>query len=159
MFDPMVKANVAGAVVVLGGCAAAHIDPDDRDTTGAYNGVWIGSVGAPRAKRESLPGNWIMRCDWQPFEVTFRVIDGRIRFDDIEGKTPVSSEGAFRLDLSGGQAGMTGGTMSGNGRYVQSFSGTLAGDDPGGRYLQFVTSRGKGGCNAPLRLRRAGRGA
>ena len=100
--------------LLLGGCAAGHIDPADRDTTGAYDGVWTGSVTKPRARRETLPGNWYMNCGWQPFEITLTVIDGRLRLDNLEGTAPVSTKGAFRLDLGGGDTRMVGGVMPGS---------------------------------------------
>ena len=140
--------------LALGGCAAKHVDPADRDTSGAYDGVWIGEVDGPRAKREKLPGNWYMSCDWEPYEIALVVDDGRVQLGRLEGTTPVSTDGDFRIDVGQGAAGMSRGTMPGNGQFMTVFSGNLGGERPRGRYTQFITSIGANGCNAPIRFRR-----
>ena len=148
---------VAGAVLsllALGGCAAGHVDPTDRDTTGAYDGVWVGEVGGPRAKRASMGGNWYMSCDWEPYEIYLVVDDGRIQIGRLENKTPVSTDGDFRIDLDHGSAGERSTSQIGSAQYVTVFSGNLSGENPRGRYVQFIESVGASGCTAPIRLRR-----
>ena len=140
--------------LALGGCAAGHVNPADRDTSGAYDGVWIAEVGGPRAKREPLPNNWYMTCDWEPYELTFVVDDGRIQLGRLEERTPVSKDGDFRIDVAEGGGRMSNGTMPGNGKFVNIFSGNLAGEAPRGRYAQQLAQLGANGCNAPIRLRR-----
>ena len=147
-------ACAAASLYLLGGCAAGHVDPADRDTSGAYDGIWVGEVDEPRAKREVLAGNWYMSCDWEPHEVYLVVDDGRVQFGRLEGKTAVSSDGDFRIDLTSGDAGMNGGVMPGNAKYVSVFSGNLSGENPRGRYRQFIQAQGTNGCNAPIRFRR-----
>ena len=139
-------------VALLSGCAAKAVDPADRDTTGAYDGVWLGSVGGPRADQVDLPGNWVMQCGWEPFEIYMVVDDGRIQLGRMEIKTPVSTRGDFRLDINSGDAEMIGGIMSGNGQFVDVFSGNLSGTNPQGKYFQFVTSIGADGCSGPIQF-------
>ncbi len=147
-------ASVAWSVSLLAGCTTGHVDPADRDTTGAYDGVWIGEVEGPRASTEILPGNWEMNCEWEPFEVYLVVDDGRIQLGRLENKSPVSKGGNFRIDLDSGAAQMIGGIMSGNGSFVQVFAGNLSGDDPRGKYRQYIESLGTNGCNAKIRFTR-----
>ena len=56
--------------------------------------------------------------------------------------------------MTQGPARMTRGVMSGNGRYVQVFSGNLGEGELRGKYVQFVTSIGQNGCSAPIRFYR-----
>lgn len=147
--------SVTLSLAVLAGCATGHVDPADRDTTGAYDGVWIGSVAGPRASTVLLPGKWQMSCDWEAHEVYLTVDDGRVRLGKLEGKTPVSSKGDFRIDLSSGPAGMSSGIMSGTGEFVHIFSGNFSGSEPNGNYAQLITSIGTRGCSSVLQLRRA----
>lgn len=139
--------------LTLGGCAAGHVKTSDRDTTGTYDGVWVGTVGSPSARRVSLPGNWYMNCDWEPFEVYFVVEDGRMQIGKLEGKTPVSSSGRFRMDIAHGDSQMIGGIMSGNGKYVTIFSGKFSGDATG-KYQQVNTSIGTYGCTSKMQFHR-----
>lgn len=147
-------ATVALSISTLAGCAASHVDPADRDTTGAYDGVWIGEVAEPRSSTEILPGNWEMSCGWEPFEIYLVVDDGRIQLGRLENKSPVSKGGNFRIDLDSGEAGMIGGIMAGNGSFMEVFSGNLSGDDPRGKYRQYIESLGTNGCNAKIRFTR-----
>ena len=152
-----IKARLATAVLsvsILAGCAASHVDPADRDTTGAYDGVWIGKVDGPRALKEILPGNWQMNCGWEPFEIFLLVDDGRIQLGRLENKSPVSKNGDFRIDLSSGDAKMSNGIMPGNSDFMQVFSGNLSGDDPRGKYRQFIASISTHGCSAKIRFTR-----
>ena len=147
---PTTTAAAVLCALLLGGCATRHVDPADRDTTGAYDGEWIGEVAKPRATRENLAGQWYMTCDWEPFEVYLVVDDGRISVGRLEGRTPVSTEGRFRIDVAEDASGST---VPGNADFVQVFSGNLSGDELRGRYAQFIPSLGLNGCNAPIRFR------
>lgn len=152
-----IKTKLATAMLsvsILAGCAAGHVDPADRDTTGAYDGVWVGEVEGPRASKEILAGNWEMNCGWDPFEIYLIVDDGRIQLGRLENKSPVSKNGDFRIDLSSGDAKMSNGIMSGNSDFMQVFAGNLSGDDPRGKYRQFIASIGTNGCNAKIRFTR-----
>lgn len=147
-------ASTTFSLILLGGCATGHVDPSERDTTGAYDGIWVGSVDEPRASRELLPGNWYMNCEWEPHEVYLVVDDGRVQLGKLEGKTPVSKKGDFRIDVNSGAAGMQGGVMPGNPDFIQIFSGNLAGSDPRGKYMQLIGSMGGNGCSARIRFKR-----
>jgi len=138
----------------LSACTAGHVKPSDRDTSGTYDGVWIGTVNPPRAKREVLAGQWYMTCDWEKFEVYITVDDGMAQLGKLEGKTPVSKTGRFRVDVSSGPAGMQSGVMPGNSKFVEAFTGTLSEEKAGGKYIQFIPVHGTNGCNAPIQFRR-----
>lgn len=142
------------SVLLLTACAAGHVKPEDRDTTGAYDGVWVAEVGGPRATTVILPGNWRMSCDWEPYEVYIVIDDGRVQLGKIEGKSAISKGGQFRYDLASGDAGMRGGIMSGNSKFMQIFSGNLSGDDPKGVYRQYVASLHGEGCTSTIHFRR-----
>lgn len=141
---------------LLGGCASTPraTPSDERDTTGAYDGRWIGSVGAPRARVEQLPGQRRMLCEWEPFEVSLTVENGEARVGREEATTPVSAAGDFRLDIGGGEAEQRLGVMSGNDNAMDVFTGNLSGDEPRGRFLQLTSAVDGNGCNAPIRFRR-----
>lgn len=145
-------AILALAASFLTACSTGHIDPADRDTTGAYDGFWIGKVDKPRSSKVILPGNWEMSCSWEPFEIFLAVADGRAQLGRLENKSPVSKAGDFRIDIVSEDAGMVGGIMSGNGNFVQVFSGNLSGEDPRGVYKQYSESLGKNGCSAKIRF-------
>ena len=49
---------------------------------------------------------------------------------------------------------MSNGIMPGNSDFMQVFSGNLSGDDPRGKYRQFIASIGTHGCNAKIRFTR-----
>lgn len=155
--NTLMKLAVVGVVFSFSfvtGCATGNIDPADRDTTGNYDGVWIGTVAGPRADKEILPGNWTMSCEWKPFEIYLVVDDGRVQLGKLETKTPVSTKGLFRIALDSGAAGMTGGIISGNSRFLEIFSGNLSGGDPRGKYSQYISSLGGNGCSAKIKFRR-----
>ncbi len=95
-----------------------------------------------------------MNCEWEPFELYLTVDDGRVQVGKLEKRTPVSKKGAFRVDVVSGDAGMRGGVMSGNSKVVQVFSGNFDGNNPSGKYAQFITSLGTNGCSAKMRIRR-----
>ncbi len=101
-----------------------------------------------------LPGNWYASCDWEPYEIYITVDDGRVRLGRLEDKTPVATDGRFRIDYSSGPAGMIGGVMAGNGKVIQVFSGSLAGENPRGKYRQYNTAIGTYTCGAKIRFRR-----
>ena len=152
-----IKTRLATAMLsvsILAGCAAGHVDPADRDTTGAYDGVWIGEVEGPRASKEILAGNWEMSCGWDPFEIYLLVDDGRVQLGRLENKTPVSKNGDFRIDLTSDDATMRAGVISGNSDFTQVFAGNLSGDDPRGKYRQFIASISTHGCSAKIRFTR-----
>lgn len=151
------KLAVAGTALslsLLGGCATKHVSPADRDTTGTYDGVWVGTVGKPRASRVTLPGNWIMTCDWEPFHINMTVADGKVRLNKAEVKTPVSTKGDFRIDVPRGAARMNGGVMPGNSGIVDIYSGNLADSSPHGKVTQYITTVGSNGCSADIEFRR-----
>lgn len=156
MFHYLSRAR-AGAVVfalLLGGCATGTIKPVDKDIMERYEGHWTGTVGAPQATRVALPGNWFMRCAWQPFEIHLTVADGMAQLEHSIDKTPVSADGRFRFDVITAAAGMTGGVMQGNGKFVDRFEGRFA--DAGGRgiYSRYITSLGFHGCSTTIEFRR-----
>lgn len=142
------------ASVLLSGCASKAVSMADKDTSGAYDGVWIGEVDGPRAKRETLPGNWYMSCAWEPFEMYITVDNGLVQLGRMEGRTPISGDGRFRLEVGSGPAGMSQGTMPGNAEFTEVFSGTLDDDDARGKFFQYVASRGAAGCSAKIRFTR-----
>jgi len=72
----------------------------------------------------------------------------------LEGKTPVSKAGYFRIDVSAGAAGMRSGVMPGNSEFVEAFTGTLDEESAGGKYIQFIPAHGTNGCNASIQFRR-----
>lgn len=156
--NKLIKLAAAGTaslcISVLAGCASGNIKPGDRDTTGIYDGAWIGTVGAPRSKRAQLPGNWIMTCDWQPFDILLTVKDGHVNLGNLKEKTPVSTKGDFHIEIIGGQSSMRGGVMPGNARNKSVFSGSLAADDLEGKYVQYLSTSGGSGCNSTMKLRR-----
>ena len=151
---PIKMALASAALTVITGCATGPVSQADRDTTGAYEGVWIGDVSKPRSSTEMLPGNWRMTCDWEPFQVYMVVDDGQMQLGKLEQRTPVSTKGKFQIVLSSGAAGMTGGVMQGNGKYLQKFTGSLAGSAPGGKYQQIISSIGGNGCSGKIQFRR-----
>jgi len=136
---------------LISSCASIpEVDAADRDTTGAYQGEWIGAVSKPRAKVASLPGNWRMNCSWEPFEVYLLVDDGRVQLGTLEKKTFISEEGSFRLQIESGPAGMVGGVMSGTPEHIEIFAGTLSGENPEGKYFQRITGFNADGCTGNI---------
>lgn len=142
------------AALFITGCGSTAISPADRDTTGTYDGVWIGQVDKPRSSTEILPGNWVMNCDWEPFEIYMLVDDGRVQLGRLEQRDIVSTKGDFRIKLDSGGAEMVGGVMAGNGKFIETFAGNLSGDKPSGKYLQVVSSIGGQGCSAKIKFKR-----
>lgn len=147
-------ASAAVFLTLLGGCASGPVSQSDRDTSGNYDGVWVGSVGGPRASNEILPGNWRMSCDWEPFEIYVVVDDGQLRLGRLEKRTAVSTKGRFRYDLESGFAQMTGGVMPGNSKFKYIYSGTLAGGKPSGKYMQTIPTIANTGCSSKIKFRR-----
>ena len=145
-FQRLIAASGILSLTLLAGCAGGHVKPDERDTTGAYDGVWIGEVAGPRASRVELPGQWYTTCDWEPYEFYLTVDDGRVRIGRLDEKAFVSTDGDFRIDIESDR--------NGGGQFVQKVTGTLREDELVGRYLQFNTARGTTGCSAPVRYRR-----
>jgi len=149
------KTKIAGSALIfalLSGCVTGHIDPNDRDTTGAYDGIWVGEVSEPKAARVALPNNWVMHCNWESYEVYFVVDDGRVQLGKLETKTPVSTDGNFRIDYDLGQANQIGGVMPGNGKDTAVYSGNFSGENPRGKLLQLA--EGTPSCSADILLRR-----
>lgn len=143
-------------VGMLNGCVTTKtIEASERDTTGTYDGVWIGAVDGPFASKVLLPGNWAMNCEWEPFEIPLVIKDGNLQVGELDYTWYVSREGDFRIDLSSGPSRMVGGVMAGQSKNVQVFSGNLAGDNPEGKYLQYITSISSGGgCTADITFSR-----
>ena len=140
--------------MLLGGCATSSVSSSNRDTTGAYDGVWIGTVAEPRSSTQMLPGNWRMSCEWEPYEIYFVVDDGQMQLGRLEERTLVSTKGKFKFKVNSGKAGMVGGSLPGNGRFLQVFSGSLAGENPRGKYTQVITSIGGNGCSSKIHFRK-----
>ncbi|MFK8079015.1 MAG: hypothetical protein AB8B97_01910 [Granulosicoccus sp.] len=131
-----------------------EVGATERDTTGAYRGVWVGLVDKPRASTEILPGNWRMRCDWEPFEIYLSVDNGSVTLGDQENVAYISDKGQFRIEFLSGPATMVGGSMPGAPENIQVFSGQLAGDNPDGKYVQRIATFGSGGCSAGISFSR-----
>ncbi len=141
-------------ILVLTACGTAHVKPEDRDTSGTYDGVWVGEVAGPRASTVILPGNWTMSCEWKPYRIYVIIDDGRVQLGKLEGKSAISKAGKFRYDLTSGDAKMHGGIMPGNGKFVQTFSGSLSGANPQGVYRQYSTSLGGSGCTSKIQFQK-----
>ncbi|PID60620.1 MAG: hypothetical protein CSB44_09560 [Gammaproteobacteria bacterium] len=140
---------------LVAACGSSAIKPSERDTTGQYDGLWVGRVSEPRASRVELSGSWYTKCDWEPFEVRFVVEDGRIRLrrdSRNEFNTPVAGDGRFHLERPGKMATGRIGTLPGNGKAVYVYTGSLAEDGREGWYKPYVTSMGTGGCSAKMTL-------
>ncbi len=141
-------------LTLISGCATPKTSADNRDTTGAFAGVWQGNVGGPRAQRVDLAGNWFMNCNWEPFSIFLNVKDGTVQLNEVKDKAYISTKGSFRLDLTGGEGSSSRGVMPGNSKFVNVFSGSLAGDKPKGRYSQYLPSIGGNGCSANIEFSR-----
>lgn len=150
--------SVLATLLLLVACASTKPVPEtERDTSGAYDGVWSGFVAAPTATRVTLPGNWYMRCDWQPFEFSLQVTDGMVQVADLVDLTPISTDGRFRLDVIISAAGMDQGVMAGNGKFVDRFAGRLQVDTGSGSYLRYISSIGVHGCSTRIHFERQGK--
>lgn len=142
--------SVGTIILLLNACSTAAVNPEDRDRSGTFDGEWLGEVAKPRARIVTLPGNWRMNCEWEPFEIYIVIDDGLVQLGRLESKAAISSKGTFRYDLTSGEAGMQGGVMSGNSKFVEQFSGDLSGESPDGKYRQYIDSLGGEGCTAKI---------
>jgi len=95
----IVIAVLAG--VLVGGCAGA-VKETDRDTSGAYDGRWVGRVEAG-VPSNVVSGNWKKNCTSGEWGFGFQVADGVIRLP-LEGVSSdelpsgyVNAAGEFRL--------------------------------------------------------------
>ncbi|MBX2883050.1 MAG: hypothetical protein KTR32_24065 [Granulosicoccus sp.] len=143
------------SLAFVGGCTAKHIDPADRDTTGSYDGVWVVSVDAPKADRVPMPGNVVMHCSWEPYEFNLKVDEGRLLLEGYTRESVVSTEGNFRFDWDAGSVRMQSGVISGSANEIVGiYAGNLAGQEPGGKFTQYVASLGGNTCSADMSIRR-----
>jgi len=133
-----------GASITLAACASGPVKLKDKDTTGRFDGVWVASVEGPRAKKEDLPGNWTVSCDWEPFKARFLVSDGLIKRSNNESSTPVSTEGDFQLNIRVEGTGIN--------SYNRVYEGKLAEPSGTGRYMVVYTAYGATGCSASMNL-------
>lgn len=142
------------AMLILTGCAstATTIDPADRDTTGAYDGSWTAAVSGPKSAKALLPGNARLTCKWDPFNVSLNVADGMIELAGIEGKTPVSTDGDFIIDFIVGSPTLRGGVTTGAEKSGRIIRGNLAGENPTGSYLTYISTFGRVGCQGDVTL-------
>lgn len=140
--------------LVLTACGTGHIKPEDRDTSGTYDGVWVGEVAEPRASRVILTGNQHLLCEWKPYQIYMVIDDGRVQLGKLESKSAISKEGRFRYDLTSGNVRTHGAVSSGAEKFVQIFSGNLSGQNPQGVYKQYLSSLGGGGCSSKIQFRK-----
>jgi len=139
------------ALPLFSSCASIpEVGAADKDTTGVYHGLWIGSVSKPRANTAILPGNWTMKCGWEPFDMYLLVVDGTVQLGNLEKKTYISQEGNFRLQIESGPAGMIGGVISGTPEHIEVFAGKLSGENPEGKYFQRITGFNAEGCTGNI---------
>ena len=141
-------------VLLFTGCAStgSPIDPADRDTTGAYDGVWLGSVSGPRSNKALLPNNATLTCEWDPFDILMTVEDGTMEIAGLEDKTPVSTTGDFFVDFLIGSPTLRGGVSSGTERSGRIFSGSLAAEKSSGKFQTYITTFGKVGCQGSIAI-------
>jgi len=132
--------------ITLAACASGPVKLEDKDNTGRFDGVWVGSVEGPRAKKEDLPGNWTVSCDWEPFTARFRVSDGMIKRSNKESSTPVSTDGDFKLSIRVPGTGIN--------SYNRVYEGNLTEKSGSGRYMVVYTAYGATGCSASIRFDR-----
>ena len=95
--------------LLLGACASA-VKESDRDTSGRFDGRWIGSVeeGIPSSVRS---GNWQKKCTSGDWRFGFVVDDGTISLpsngEADASSAFVDSSGAFRLVVPRGSREVT----------------------------------------------------
>lgn len=152
-FKRTVWTSLAGGLL-LGACAGKPVSLDDRDRSGAYDGVWVAEVGSPKARTVSMGGNWTLTCEWDPYEAYFVIDDGLVQLGKLESKTGVSGDGRFLYKIDAGPARQWNGTISGNPRFVQSFTAALADGQLTGTYRETITTFGTSGCTGKIHYRK-----
>ncbi|MFK7892628.1 MAG: hypothetical protein AB8B63_17555 [Granulosicoccus sp.] len=151
------KARVSGvmlSVLLLSACISAPVEMEDRDTSGAHDGVWELQVGAPKSSKVLMPGSYVMNCSWEPYNFNVLVEDGAVRMSEVEDSGYVAVDGRFRFDVPYGEVSLIGGVMSQDGGITGIFTGTLNGDESVGKFVENIPAIGGNACTADVRIRK-----
>jgi len=142
--------------IFLAGCAGSLggvVKEENRDTTGAFDGLW--KVEVQKAAGLQYHGKWNMRCGDMRRTFNMRVVDGAATVSNAKDakKAYVSSKGAFKLIYPLTEDARASGNSSitmANGDRKLILSGKLTpdgGDSKG--YITFgIAEVGYGGCTA-----------
>jgi len=140
---------ISGCFGVLG----TGIKEENRDTTGAYDGIWV--VEVQKAASLQTYGQWDISCGDMRRTFNIRVLDGTMDLgsDDNANKTFVSSNGKFKAILPmsvDAKASGSSSTTLANGDMKLILSGTLvpSGDKSAGYITYGIAEMGYGGCTA-----------
>lgn len=133
---------------------SSQVKQADKDSSGAYNGVWIAQVQRS-AGQQYMPNNWIANCDPSAHEFSMKVQDGvaSVRHGGKVEETFVAGNGDFRFHIplkqkaqasSGSSKSML---LSGMNRIIYgNFQKTK------GRYTVGYEQFGNSGCTAVMNL-------
>ena len=94
------KINIAlGLILILAGCVNLAVDPQERDTSGQYAGIWRGKIELTRELQDHGTVKWT--CPKFSLPISFRVRDGYVygAIDRSEFSTPIGKAGNFYVNV------------------------------------------------------------
>ena len=89
------------SVIFLQGCASLTLRPiseKNKDTTGVYDGQWLGTVISTSGRQQN-PGGYATCPSRAGQKYPFIVSDGQIGITNLEDISYINSDGKFRVEI------------------------------------------------------------
>lgn len=141
----------------LQGCLSSlvvkPISEANKDTSGAFDGQWIGTIQSTPARQQG-PGNWTMTCTdrtGDKFAINVSGGEANMPLANRQNNTYVNSKGQFRFEVpteSSASASGTSDSSLNNGAITLILTGSLT--DQSGNFVIGIAELANSGCTSKV---------
>lgn len=141
----------------LQGCLSSlvvkPISEANKDTSGAFDGRWTGTIKSTPAKQQG-PGNWTMTCTdrtGDKFAINVSGGEANMGLANRQNKTFVNSKGQFRFEVPTGSNVTASGTSDSSlndGSVTLILTGSL--EDMAGNFIIGIADLSNAGCTSKV---------
>ena len=139
---------LSGTLSACAGTVLRPVSESNRNTSGAYDGVWNAKTVVTRSPQTFGNGAWRSNCSDPKLDFDFQIVDAEVtlEYNDSSHKAFVDDKGRFRITLPTGQSATasTSSTRDLNSEYNYVLEGVLGERPAKGRYTVEIAAVGDG---------------